>query len=440
MRAFISYSHKDADLLTQLHEHIAVLQRQNLIQMWTDRKIAPGDVIDEHVKAELEQAQLYLVLVSSSFIASNYCIEKEFARAIERQKEGHARIVPIILRECDWEIPELKQFKALPEDGKAVTSRHWHSQDEAFSNVVQRLRTILEKPFGKEPSSESHELKAAKPKFVPDERHVTEEQRAVLRKLVDEIVDRLVARKEKDSDEEVQKAKGRWYGIVWSQFHEEFGTKENNLPSLLRERFDEARQWLLQYRASKDSNYKRNNPEKFKKALTKTIYTLAGKLGWSDPELYAFASHEVGYERLIEGLSDLGNKQLEHVRDRIRYEHTKRKVKSGQAKARGNGGAEESWLPGAEQLLAMILAHPVQDQKGLTVILRDGPSALDAYFIPNTTASGSVSSMRKAVFRQAVEQLVRRTFLLPPETDRAQTVKVYEFNAAACSMKQEANE
>ena len=152
MRAFISYSHKDANLLTQLHEHLAALRRQGLLDTWTDREICAGDVIDDHVSAEIEDAELYLLLVSSSFINSNYCFDKEFARALVRQKAGKARIVPIIVRECDWQIPELRQFKALPEDGKAVVSRHWHSMDEGFRNVADGLRSLLEKQPGSEPA------------------------------------------------------------------------------------------------------------------------------------------------------------------------------------------------------------------------------------------------------------------------------------------------
>jgi len=124
-------------------------------------------------------------------------------------------------------------------------------------------------------------------------------------------------------------------GIV----NEHFNTVEHGLSSLPRETFDEAKSWLLQYRASKNKNFKRTNPQKYRNTLTKTIYTLAGKLGWIDSELYVFASEKIGYATPITGLSDLGNNQLELVRDRVRYEHTKRTVKTKQAKARQDNDA-----------------------------------------------------------------------------------------------------
>jgi uncharacterized protein YjhX (UPF0386 family) len=147
VKAAISYSHDDSELLDKLHKHLAALRREDLITTWTDREILAG-IIDEHVDRAWEEAELYLLLVSASFIDSNYCYEREFKRALERCHRGQAVIVPIILRECDWHVPELKRFKALPTDGRPIISRYWHSEDEAFADVALGLRKLIrEFPF-----------------------------------------------------------------------------------------------------------------------------------------------------------------------------------------------------------------------------------------------------------------------------------------------------
>jgi len=46
--------------------------------------------------------------------------------------------------------------------------------------------------------------KTAKDKFTPDERHISEEQRAELKKLSDRIVDRLMSRHSALPDEELK--------------------------------------------------------------------------------------------------------------------------------------------------------------------------------------------------------------------------------------------
>lgn len=165
MKAFISYSHHDAEFLTALHQHLAGLRRQKVLETWTDREIDAGGVLDDEIATAMGKADLFLLLISSSFINSDYCYEKEFKKALKKQKAGKAIIVPIIVRPCDWLIPELRQFKALPDDGKAVHSKHWHSADEAFADVAKGLRTLVE--------SRSRVVN----KFHPDDPHFTTDQR-----------------------------------------------------------------------------------------------------------------------------------------------------------------------------------------------------------------------------------------------------------------------
>lgn len=415
MKAFISYSHHDAEFLTSLHQHLAALRRQKLLEAWTDREIDAGGVLDDEIATAMGKADLFLLLVSSSFINSDYCYEKEFQKALEKQKSGKALIVPIIVRPCDWEIPELRQFKALPKDGRAIHSKHWHSADEAFEDVVKGLRILLEKRSKKSG------------KFVPDESHVTPEQREELRGVHEEIVKRLIAKKASQEDDVVKAEYGKWAGIVWSQFHEEFGTKTNGLQSLDRSRFAEAKSWLQQYRASNDKKLKRANPQAYRATLTKTIYSLLKPLGWTKADLYAFAAEKLNYAQPISSLNDLGNSQLELVRDRIRYEATKKKTKSAQAKAKRGSRFEEPGSPLAKELLELILQHPNEEERGLTEILRDSPAGpLYRAFIPNTTAAGAAPSVKKSLFAPAVAELVRLGWLLQPEGNNA--VRIYELN------------
>ena len=69
MQALISYSHRDDEALDRLHTHLAMLQREGTITTWADRDILAGDELDESISARLESSQLFLVLVSSDFLA-----------------------------------------------------------------------------------------------------------------------------------------------------------------------------------------------------------------------------------------------------------------------------------------------------------------------------------------------------------------------------------
>jgi len=139
---FFSYSHADTDIRVQLERHLAALRRQNLAEGWHDGKILAGDELDPTILANLDRADVILLLVSADFINSDYCYCTEMGRAFERHAAGEARIIPVILRDCDWQHPPISKVLVTPKDGKPVTS--WTNKDEAFADVARQVRKAIE--------------------------------------------------------------------------------------------------------------------------------------------------------------------------------------------------------------------------------------------------------------------------------------------------------
>ncbi|HEV2705097.1 MAG TPA: TIR domain-containing protein, partial [Pyrinomonadaceae bacterium] len=139
---FYSYSHLDEELRCELVKHLANLEHQGVIKGWHDRKITAGTEwagkIDEH----LNSAQIILLLISSDFMASPYCNDVEVKRAMERHEAGEARVIPVILRPCDWEGAPFSKLQALPTDAKAVTLSS--NRDEAFLDIVKGIRKVVQ--------------------------------------------------------------------------------------------------------------------------------------------------------------------------------------------------------------------------------------------------------------------------------------------------------
>ena len=141
VRAFISYSHNDEVLRVALGKHLTSLRREGIIDVWHDRMIAPGIDWAKEIDMNLDSASLVLLLVSSDFIDSDYCIGKEMRRALERHLAKKARVIPVILRPAEWQRMPFSSFQALPKDGKPVTT--WANQDEAFLDVVRGVRQAV---------------------------------------------------------------------------------------------------------------------------------------------------------------------------------------------------------------------------------------------------------------------------------------------------------
>ena len=141
MEAFISYCHKDEAALGRLHTHLAVLRRDGRIDSWYDREILAGEDLDAEIKHKLESSGIILLLISPDFLASDYCVDEEMRRALERNRAGEARVIPIIVEPCDWASTPLRDLKALPRDGNPISE--WANQNKAYLDVVQELRRLL---------------------------------------------------------------------------------------------------------------------------------------------------------------------------------------------------------------------------------------------------------------------------------------------------------
>jgi len=80
LQVFVSYSHKDETLRAELEAHLKLLHRQRVISVWTDREIVAGNEWKGEIDESLESATIILLLVSSDFIASDYCYDVEMKR------------------------------------------------------------------------------------------------------------------------------------------------------------------------------------------------------------------------------------------------------------------------------------------------------------------------------------------------------------------------
>ena len=142
IRLFISYSHKDEAFRNELDDHLSLLRRQGIVDTWHDRKIVAGDDWVGEIDENLEAADIVLLLVSASFLASDYCYDKEMKRALERHDAGEARVVPVAVRECVWRGAPFARLQAVPTDAKAV--EEWGSRHAAWKNVVEGLVAVID--------------------------------------------------------------------------------------------------------------------------------------------------------------------------------------------------------------------------------------------------------------------------------------------------------
>ena len=117
---FYCYSHEDESLRKELDNHLALLKRQGVILAWHDRMIGAGEDWKGALDENLERAQVILLLISASFLASDYCYDVEMTLALVRHDAGTARVIPVILRSVDWKSSPFARLQSLPKNLRPV--------------------------------------------------------------------------------------------------------------------------------------------------------------------------------------------------------------------------------------------------------------------------------------------------------------------------------
>lgn len=143
IEVFISYAHEDEKLRIELEKHLRLLERKNIISTWHDRKISSGSERKNEIDKHLRSSQVILLLISSDFVASDYCYCSEMDIAMELHYKDEAIVIPIMLRSVDgWKSSPLGKLEVLPENAVPITL--WDNLDEAFSNVVKSIRERIQ--------------------------------------------------------------------------------------------------------------------------------------------------------------------------------------------------------------------------------------------------------------------------------------------------------
>jgi TIR domain len=102
LKTFIIYARDDEAHKQQLLLQLRPLVSAQLIAVWHDGEILPGESWEQRIMQELKASQLILMLVSANSLNSAFIQDKEFKVALEKTKSGQGVVVPVIVEHCSW--------------------------------------------------------------------------------------------------------------------------------------------------------------------------------------------------------------------------------------------------------------------------------------------------------------------------------------------------
>ena len=120
VHVFVSYAREDKRWLDpeyrcNLIPFLAESLRRYDVVFWYDSELKPGDVFKRQIEAEIDQAQIALLIVSQSFLNSEFIEQVEMPLIAERARRGETIVIPVLVEPCDWsDYPFLADRQMVP--------------------------------------------------------------------------------------------------------------------------------------------------------------------------------------------------------------------------------------------------------------------------------------------------------------------------------------
>jgi hypothetical protein len=154
-KVFVSYSHKDKKALGELKPFLKPLERDGVLSAWDDTRIAGGADWQQEIDQALGDAKVAVLLISQDFLASDFIIEKELPRILEREAKGQLTILPVFLSpslvgDVGFSDPRtsgrtkvfLTKFQGYGLPEKPLSKLSWSDRQRIYTDLARDLKTL----------------------------------------------------------------------------------------------------------------------------------------------------------------------------------------------------------------------------------------------------------------------------------------------------------
>jgi len=144
-RVFISYSHEDNAFLQRVLVHLRPLERDGLLDLWSDTNIKAGDRWRDEIRRALNGARIAVLLISADFLASDFIVTNELPPLLAAAEEKGARIIPVIAKPSRFLRDEkLARFQALNDPKQPLVRMSEADREEVYARLAETIEVELD--------------------------------------------------------------------------------------------------------------------------------------------------------------------------------------------------------------------------------------------------------------------------------------------------------
>ncbi|MGH3973171.1 MAG: toll/interleukin-1 receptor domain-containing protein [Pseudonocardiaceae bacterium] len=143
-RIFISYSHHDRNWCDQLRVNLRPIERDGLIDLWDDTRIAAGEIWRDEIDAALDSANVAVLLISPDFLASDFIMDNELPPLLAAAENQGCTVLPLLVRPSLFaERPELSRFQTVNPNAVPLTAMTEVERDTVLVALAKRIFALV---------------------------------------------------------------------------------------------------------------------------------------------------------------------------------------------------------------------------------------------------------------------------------------------------------
>ena len=149
-QCFISYVHDDHDGFERLIVQVNKIAKIHQFRVWHDPRTKPGFYWNDIVRDQIENSNIFILLVSNDYFTSGYINDCELVAILEQRSIMNALVIPVIYRECSWRGCFRDYIEVVPKNPERyiIPVRQWADEKQAFAVVANAISTLIGEWFG----------------------------------------------------------------------------------------------------------------------------------------------------------------------------------------------------------------------------------------------------------------------------------------------------